>query len=70
MHEMLRALITSKRSKPAIGGVSVSSRLLLSAMNTISANFPRFSDRLLLLAHCSIFVISDAHNVKFDAGTR
>ena len=69
MNETPSTLITSIRSKLAIGGGSVCSRLLLGATNTISADFQRFNDRLLLLAHCSIFLISDAHDVKFDAGT-
>ena len=63
LNETSRTLMTSMSSKPAIDGSSVSLCLLLGAMNTISADFPRSSDRLLLLAHCSIFVISDTHNV-------
>ena len=69
VNETPSALKTSIRSKLAIGSGSVCSRLLLGATNTISADFPRFSDRLLLLAYCSIFVISNAHDVKFGART-
>ena len=69
MNETPSALIDSMRSKPKDGGGIVILRLLLGATNTISADFTRFNDRLLLVAHLSIFKVSDAHEGKFDAGT-
>ena len=69
MNETPSALIESMRSKPKDGGGIDISRLLLGATNTISVDFTRFNDRLLLVAHRSIFCIPDAHERKFDSGT-
>ena len=64
------ALMESTRTKPKVfGGGSDNSRLLRGATKTISNDFTRFNDRLLLVAHRSTFMISVAHEVKFDAGT-
>jgi hypothetical protein len=62
VNETPSALMTSTRSKPVIGGSTVSTRLLLGATNTISVDLPRFNAKLLLFAHYSMFVISDAHD--------
>ena len=52
VNETPSTLIESVRTKPKVfGGGSVNSRLLLGATNTISTDFARFSDKLLLLAH-------------------